>query len=272
MTRLGLGSYGVAWSIGVSGYPAPTTSMDGIAFLRFANSLGLGVVQIADNLPLHTLSPDEQSALLAEAKRLNIAVEVGTRGIQPEHIRDYIKMAQTFESPILRVVVDTAEDHPAPGEVIEAVQMVLQDLTAAGITLAIENHDRFKAQTLAGIIRTINHPNVGICLDTVNSFGALEGPEIVVNTLARFVVNLHVKEFFIRRADHNMGFVITGAPAGAGMLNISWLLETLWAYGRDFNAIIEHWPAPEASTDATATKEQLWARQSVDYLRTLIPT
>ena len=57
-------------------------------------------------------------------------------------------------------------------------------------------------------------PYVGICLDTVNSFGSLEGPEVVIETLAPYTVNLHIKDFDIRRTDHNMGFTIFGTPAG----------------------------------------------------------
>ena len=41
--------------------------------------------------------------------------------------------------------------------------------------------------------------------------------------------------------------------------------------GRDPNAILELWPAPETSVDATIKKEEEWARTSVQFLRTLIP-
>lgn len=268
MTRLGLGTYGVAWAIGVPGYPPPAQPMDASGFLRFAHQLGLKLVQIADNLPLHQMTPNERAALKAEADKLGIAVEVGTRGI--DSLPAYLAIAQEFESPILRIVVDAADDHPAPDEIVTRIRPLLADFTAANVTLAIENHDRFRAQTLADVIAALDHPNVGICLDTVNSFGSLEGPEVVVKTLGRYVVNLHVKEFFIRRADHNMGFTISGAPAGQGMLNMPRLLDTLRGYGREFNAIIEHWPAPEATMEATIAKESEWVHQSVAYLQTLI--
>ena len=77
---------------------------------------------------------------------------------------------------------------------------------------------------LADIVTSIDSPNVGICLDTVNSFGSLEGPAVVVEALGPYVVNLHVKDFSIRRHDHNMGFTLTGTPAGQGQLDLPWLL------------------------------------------------
>lgn len=271
MTKLGLGSYGVAWSIGVAGYEPPPHPLDGFGLVRLTADLGLKLTQIADNVPLHTLSDAERASLRALADSSGVAVEIGTRGIMPDHLQQYLALAQYFRSPILRVVVDTADHHPTAQEVVDLLRPQLTHFDSAGVTLAIENHDRFKAQTLADIIAALNHRCVGICLDTVNSFGALEGPEIVVATLGRFVVNLHVKEFVIRRLDHNMGFMVTGTPAGQGMLNIRWLLDTLHGYGCEFNAIIETWLSPAATMPETIQQEQAWVRASVRYLRGLIP-
>jgi len=270
MTKLGLGSYGVAWAIGIPGYQPPAAPLDASGMIRLADELGLKLVQIADNLPLHPLDSDSRVRLRGELERRGMALEVGTRGIATDHLHQYIDIAQFFGSPILRVVVDTAVHYPEPEDVVSLIKAALPALKKAGITLAIENHDRFKAGTLASIIKRIDDPHVGICLDTVNSFGALEGPDVVVGVLGKYVVNLHLKEFIVKRARHNMGFEIMGAPAGQGMLDISWLLERLHHEGRKFNAVIETWLPPEATTQATIEKEMHWVRQSISYLRTLI--
>ncbi|MBE2270726.1 MAG: sugar phosphate isomerase/epimerase [Anaerolinea sp.] len=270
MTILGLGSYGVGWNIGVPGYDQPAHPLDAFGMLRLADELGLRLVQYADNLPLDALSTDEQARLRDEGHARKIAFEVGTRGIQTDHLHRWIEIAAYFGSPILRVVVDTKTHHPDPDEVVTLVRAALPALKAAGITLAIENHDRFKARTLAGIVEAVGDPHVGICLDTVNSFGALEGTEVVVAALGRYVVNLHVKEFIVRRVPHNMGFEVTGCPTGEGMLDVPSLLGTLRDYGRSFNAILETWLAPQATMAATTDTELLWVRQSITYLRTLL--
>lgn len=268
MPRLGLGSYGVAWSIGVPGFPPPSAPLDAHGLLALAASLGLGVVQIADNIPLHTFNDAALARLRHDAEARGVTIEVGIRGSQPDHLARCIDLAAYFASPILRVVVDSANDHPTPDEVVWRVRAVLPKLEACGVVLAVENHDRFRAQTLADIMTALDSAHVGICLDTVNSFGVLEGPAVVLDALARFVVNLHIKEFIIRRAAHNMGFTISGAPAGEGMLDVPWLLDRL--HRRSFNAIIETWLDPLESPDMTAAREQEWVRASVTYLRTLI--
>jgi 3-oxoisoapionate decarboxylase len=254
--KLGIGSYAYAWSIGVPGYPAPSQPMDAIGLVQRAAAYGVHLVQIADNLPLDALSEPALEALIAEAARLGVRIEVGTRGIQTDHL--------------LRVVVDSRDHHPEPTEVVKRLHRLLPAFESAGVKLAIENHDRFKVRQLVEILYALDSTAVGICLDTVNSFGALEDPARVIAELGPHVVNLHIKDFRVRRIDHNMGFLVEGTPAGQGMLDVPALLERL--RGRSFNAILELWPAPDANADATAAKEDAWVRESIPYLRQYIPT
>jgi 3-oxoisoapionate decarboxylase len=166
------------------------------------------------------------------------------------------------------VVVDTATHHPEPAEVVQLLRVAVPDLERAGIKLAIENHDRFKVHTLVDILEQVSSVNVGICLDTVNSFGAGEGPEAVIDVLGPYVINLHIKDFTVRRHPSMLGFEVQGTPAGHGMLNIPWLLNALSR--RDFNGILELWTPPESDIEQSIRKENDWALESIRYLRTLI--
>jgi len=269
--RLGIGTYACTWAIGVPGHSAPREPMTPHAFLNWAAELGLRVVQIADNLPLDRLSLSELRELVRHAGVLGISIEVGTRGILPEHLRNYLRIARECCSPLLRVVVDTADHRPSAKEIVEILRCQVPEFAASRVTLAIENHDRFPCRVLVGILEKLNTERVGICLDTVNSFGALEGPEVVVSTLAPWVVSLHLKDFQVRRASHMMGFTVEGCPAGQGRLDVARLISKLKKEGRDPNAILELWPSPEPTIEQTIAKEKDWARASVEYLRTLIP-
>ena len=268
--RLGIGSYTYTWAIGVPGHPPgqPMTVRD---LLDRARQLGVGVVQIADNLPLDRLSLAEREDLDSRARGLGISLEVGTRGIAPEHLSRYVEIASRLRSRILRVVVDTSDHRPGEDEIVEMLGGMTPELQSAGICLAIENHDRLPARTLARVVERIGSAHVGICLDTVNSFGALDGPDAVVDALGPWTVNLHVKDFAIERVSHAMGFGVEGKPAGRGRLNVPWLLERLRAFGRDPNAILELWTPPGATLEETIAMESEWASDSIKYLRSLIP-
>ena len=86
--RLALSSYTYTWAIGVPSQ-LPATPMTAVDLLKCAATLGVYVVQVADNLPLDRLSADEMYAFEVTAKRLGIAIEVGTRGIAPELLKKY---------------------------------------------------------------------------------------------------------------------------------------------------------------------------------------
>jgi hypothetical protein len=66
-----------------------------------------------------------------------------------------------------------------------------------------------------------------------------------------------------------MGFIVTGAPAGGGMMNIPSIIEKIIPFGRCKSAILEQWAPPEAVLDRTIEKEMSWAEESINYLKSL---
>lgn len=269
--RLGISSYTFAWAVGVPGYvplPQPLTAE---RLLRKAVELGVRVVQIADNLPLDRLSGAELDTLAERAASWHLDLEVGTSGIDPGHLRTYLGLAARLKSPLVRVVLDAEIAHPSSVEVVDALRDVLPAFERAEVCLAIENHDRFRAATLAEIVERLDSRQVGICLDTANSLGCAEGLDTLLRLLGRWVVNLHVKDFQVRRLPHQKGFLVEGCPAGQGLLDFPGLLTELRARGRNPNAILELWPPPEATIAESVAKEDSWATESIRYLRRYVP-
>jgi sugar phosphate isomerase/epimerase len=262
--KLGIGSYTYTWAVGVPGH-MPAQWMTPIDLCRRASALGVRVVQLCDN----TADP-WPTRLRNAARRAGIQIEVGGRGLAHLNLMDALDMARFFGATFFRLVIDTEGDEPSPEETVRRLRHFLPSLPG-GMCIALENHDRFPAQTLVEIIKEIGPDRIGITLDTVNSFGALEGPEHVVKTLAPYVLSLHVKDFTIRRVPSQMGFVIEGCPAGEGRLDIPWLLDCIRAAGRDPNAIIELWTPPADTLEETIAREADWAERSVKYMRTLLP-
>jgi|SRR5579875_487793 len=267
--KVGLSSYAFTWAIGVPGC-LPHQPLRALGLLELAHSLGAEVLQVADNLPLHQLSPSDLTTFASRARELGISVEVGTRGVQASHLQRYVELAMRLGSPIVRVVVAEDGFHLSAEEAVSALRPQRRAFESADVKLAIENHDRLSTRDLAWIVDSLGTDWVGICLDTVNSFGALEGPAAVVDRLGPFTINLHVKDFVVRRTNHMMGFVVEGTPAGQGQLDIPWLINSLGGPGRELSAIIELWPPPEDTLEGTIAKERQWASMSVSYLKELL--
>ena len=266
MVRLGISSYAFAWSIGVPGY-RPALPMDAFSLLRMASDLEVDCVQIADNLPLHEMESETLSALAALSDELGISLEVGTRGLHADSIRDYLDLAFKFKSPFLRLVVDDKGFEPEADEIVQRVKNFLPILRDRNIILAIENHDRFRAKQLAQIVEATDQRWVGICLDTANSLGAGEGIREAMRHLAPYTVNLHIKDVVIKRVPSNMGFTVAGCPAGKGVIDIPWLLAALSKNRNFFSVTLELWPDFSVDLESTISTEHLWVQRSIKYLK-----
>jgi sugar phosphate isomerase/epimerase len=262
--ELGLSSYTYGWAIGVPGQP-PLRPLDERGLLERAGVFGLKLLQLGDNLPLHTFEDTRLERLAQGASREGVQLEIGARRLTPEHVARYAAIARRLGAKLLRFVIDEVEYEPAPKRVAEILREVVPLLH--GVTLGLENHDRFPAKTLRALVESAGSDRIGICLDTVNSLGAGEGIDAVCEILAPLTVNLHIKDFVIERVPHQMGFAVRGCPAGAGALDIPSLLARLARFGRCRTAVLELWTPPEAQLEDTIAKEAEWARESIEYLK-----
>lgn len=264
---LGISSYSFTWAVGVHGY-APTEPLTEIDLLGKADKLGIRIVQIADNMPLHDFQDYRIDRLIKSAEGYNIKLEVGANNMTPENLERYLLIAEKMKSRILRFVIDGRGYKPDIEEIISVIKNAEQEFRKRGIILALENHDRLSSYQFREIIEKVNSDYVGICLDCANSIGAGEGFHEVVSMLAPYAVNFHLKEVSIKRKPHMMGFDVEGRPFGEGSLPLKWMLEQLT--DKCVSAILEQWTPPEDSLEKTIEKENEWARQSIYYLRKFI--
>ena len=267
--KLGIGSYAYMWSIGFPG-ATPDSPMNAMGFLEAARRLGVRAVQYGPNLPLHALPAGELNALLATAREWDVEVELGTRGVDTDHLLRMLEFTVRCGSRLLRTVPEVEEGRlPSRDELISLLRRVEPRFREAGVRLAMEN-SLMRAADLAAALRATGSEFIGITLDTVNSLAIPEGTREVAEALASWTCCLHIKDFIVRREWHMMGFRVEGRPAGQGQLDAPWLLALLEQAGACCNAILELWPPEQGSLPETIALEQRWAEESLAYLRSLI--
>lgn len=264
--KLGLSSYTYGWAVGVRAHKPPRP-LDEHGLLDKCREHGLMLLQIGDNLPLHAFDTSRLAHFAARAAQEGVELEIGARGLTRRRITQYARIARRVGAKLIRFVIDDEEHRPKPEEVVRVLREAAPALE--GLTLGIENHDRFPAATLRSILEATSSNRVGVCLDTANSLGSGEGIEAVAALLTPFTVNLHVKDFLIERLPHWMGFSIQGRPAGEGMLDIPALLRQVAKFCRCETAVLELWTPPESGVEQTIAKEARWAKQSLDFLKPL---
>jgi 3-oxoisoapionate decarboxylase len=265
--RIGIGSWTYGWSIGVKGYPSPVKPFTALDLLSRASDFGIGLVQIADNLPLDRLPKPELAELKQRAAEWNIELEIGTTGVVPEHLLRFLELARYLRVRLVRSLLSDTHSLAYLPQATAWLREVLPAFEDANVCLALENYERYTSRELARLVQEIDSPCLGVCLDTVNSLGAMETPQAVVDELAPFVRSLHVKDFRIERVESRMGYSVTGCPVGDGMLNVDWLLAQLRAAGSAPNMIIELWTPYCGSVEKTIALEQEWAARSVSFLK-----
>jgi len=265
--RLGISSYTFPWSFGVAQYPQPKSPLDAIGLLKRAESLEVEVVQICDNYPLHKMTAETLDEISAISKEIGVMIEVGTRGVDLENLLTYLSIAEKLNARLLRTTFETPDKDSDLKKIIARIKQVLPSFKEKGVSIALENYEQFKSEDLVFVIKELNSPFVGVCLDTTNSFGALERLEDVVNRLAAFTINLHLKDFDIMRFKHRMGFKIVGRPLGEGKLNIDWLFRALGDKIKDLSIIVEQWVPFFGSIEKTISVEEKWAAKSIKYLK-----
>lgn len=267
--KLGIGTYTYMWSIGFAG-AQPAAPMDALGLLSKARDLEVHVVQFGPNLALDGLSETQLQEIVDCARHSQIELEIGTRGLDGEHLRRQIDLAVRLSCSLIR----TVPEHPdgalySRTELHHCLRAIAPELAQRRIRLALENGN-IPAQDLADTLDALANPWLGITLDTANSLAIPEGTRQVVKTLARHTMCFHIKDFVVQRVWHRMGFVVEGRPAGQGQMDLPWILEELKSARSGTNAILELWPPEQAELQLTGALEQEWAEESIRYLRQFI--
>lgn len=270
--RLGVGTYCYMWAIGFrfgDREAAPEHPMGHFDLLQRGHELGVNLIQYGPNLSLGNLSDAEMARFLAQTQAWDIELEVGTRGLEIDHLARQVALARRVGSKIVRTIPEIGGQPARVEEIPACLRAVLPLLEAADVKLGLEN-GKIPAVELKAILDEVGSPHVGVVLDMVNSMAVPEGWRHVTEALAPYTICLHHKEFVVQRYWHMMGFEVQGRPAGQGQLDTPWVFDTLDRAGAKYNVILEVWPPEQATLAETIALEDRWVRESLPYLRQFV--
>ncbi|WP_370459696.1 sugar phosphate isomerase/epimerase family protein [Oceanobacillus sp. AG] len=263
MMKLGTSTYAFFWHLSEQN-PIPSSLTE---LLKLTKKMGGEVFQICDYPQVEKMSEKELKQIVELAKDLDIELELGTRGVAPEHLHNYLRIAQILNVKVLRTMFHTADDKPTNEEIYKRLTTVMPEYENAQVKIAIETYEQVPTKEIVDIIKRINNPYLGVCLDPGNTVAALEHPNDVINQTAPYVKNLHVKDFTFSRKDGWVGFTLSGCPLGEGLLDLNYMIDALKKEKRDVNAIIELWLPFIENIEKTLKLEKEWIQTSINYLR-----
>ncbi|NQX12132.1 sugar phosphate isomerase/epimerase [Microbacteriaceae bacterium VKM Ac-2855] len=267
--RIGLSSYAFFWRSS-DRVPEPMGVED---MVRETAALGVDLLQLCDVPELEEFAPERLASLRGLAASEGVALELGTRGTDPAHLRRWIELAHALDAVLLRSMWTSGEDRPDSAETLRRLRVIAPELEEAGITLALETYEQVTTGELVDVIATLDHPRIRICLDPANTVANLELPADVTALCAPYVANWHVKDFDFSRNPGWVGFVYTGTALGDGRLDYDGIREFLDPAARGITQIIEFWlpwqdsvPASEQAL-VTTRLEAEWTTTTLEHLR-----
>ena len=158
--KLGLGSYSYRWSIGHKDR-VPPKPLSCLELLEITSKLGLDVLQIADNMPIHTIASETLSELSNSANKLGINLEIGLQSFSPETTKEYLQIAERLDARILRIALDGNDVRTSDDDIAKEFKKILPIAEKIKCKLAIENHFAFPSMRMANIIKLVDHEYLG---------------------------------------------------------------------------------------------------------------
>ena len=178
---------------------------------------------------------DEQAALrrirgaFAE-RRVDLEVSIPARLLEtPDRYAHAVGVARALGATRARVALLSGrryESFKTAGDWAAFVSKWRQTLTAMrpefdrhALAIGIENHKDWLAPELVALLREIDSPHVGACVDFGNNLALLEDPDETIDLLAPYAVTTHLKDMALRGTPE--GFELSEVPLGQGMLPLA---------------------------------------------------
>jgi sugar phosphate isomerase/epimerase len=202
--------------------------------LEYTAGLKMDAIFLQDSLDPKAQDPSHWGEVRKIAADLGLHLETGGGGVFPkapeafqasvENILRNIKRAKAMGSPLMRAVIASERAALPPGPVEQHIETMVRLLKAvrseamdAGVKIAIEVHKDLQAWELKGLIEAAGPEFVGVYMDTGNPVFVLEHPMTTLETLAPYIVTLHLRDSVVY--EHKRGVAVQWVPLGEGSVD-----------------------------------------------------
>jgi len=161
----------------------------------------------------------------------NMSLDLGQFGIGIQHdLKDGLTTAKAIGADVVKVSMDIPRPRPRAGsrfhpKVIPYLIKTGDLLKAAvpmaesyGIRLGLENHCDSFSEEILWVLKEVNHPFVGACIDTMNAWHMAEDPMKAIENLAPVAVTNHFRNDRVEFCRD--GFRVRGTAVGDGDIDM----------------------------------------------------
>ena len=208
------------------------------ALIEHAVKLGVDALFVTDLDAFESLEENALLEIRKQAEAAGVKLFLGTwsicptsksfkdnRGSAGEHLALGIRSAKALGSPVLRVVLGSAEDRLTPGGIEARIADTVEVLKKhrglaidAGVKIAVENHaGDLHSLELKQLVEAAGTDFVGVNLDSGNAVWCLETPLQNLENLAPHVLTTSLRDSAIW--DSENGVTVQWTAMGEGMVD-----------------------------------------------------
>ena len=289
--KLGMHTYtlhlsGLGESWGFDGVHEFEKTMTLMQLMDNAVEWGLDGLHIT-NVDLETLDPEHLAEVKAAAEAHGLYLEYNVSFDAPSDprvnatVKDALLNAKAMGADLVKFSLDIERPHPLYGscfhpDVMRQLSVRYDEFKANiklmeefGLKISIENHCDTYADEVIWLVRQLNHPDIGACLDTINSLVVLEGPEACVEKMAPYANCCHFcdnKLVVDPDGTHSIGVAI-----GKGDIDCAKVLRTLMEKAPLDRITFEvEYEIGDDPIEVAREKEIQTCKESIDYLRNVL--
>lgn len=272
--KLGLNSYSYHLHFGKHPDFTPKNPVDVFCFLKRCVEIGFTGCHLD---PAHLSSDSEEyiEQIVQFCQEHNLFIEYGTVGVEVEKLRKEIDKARALGAETLRTFVGGSFFDPQDlrekrlKDTAANLQVASQYAEEKGIRIAVENHGDFNSQELLQLIKEVNSPYVGICLDTGNWLMSFEDPVEASKKVIEYTFTTHFKDYRVQNT--NYGMIVEGCPLGEGHIDIKTIYKLIRDYAPNCQTLTLEIPFRAQKTEEKSLRyEDEGIKKSYTYCREVL--
>jgi 3-oxoisoapionate decarboxylase len=237
------------WARLQKGRGASTPALPAEAFIDLCRSFGADGCQ----LDVSQLGSTEASALDRLKRRLGeaglfVELSASSKSLEDEQrFAEVVAIARRLGAARLRIALlsgrryETFPTMAAWKEFADHWRAALPRLKGAfdreRMPVGIENHKDWRADELVALLKSVDSPYFGACVDFGNNLSLLEDPLDTVTKLAPYAITTHLKDMAVR--PYERGFELSEVPLGTGLCPLAKMIEVLRAARPDVPLCLE---------------------------------
>jgi sugar phosphate isomerase/epimerase len=208
---------------------------DPLTFLDYCRGLGAGGVQTSVGVRDDAYAAKVRELLAAHKLYLEGSIALPRDKADVERFTAEVRTVKSCGATVFRTVLTSGRRYEifdsADGfrkfveDGKQALALARPVVEKHEMRMAVENHKDLRTPELLELLKKLDSPFVGVCLDTGNSIALLEAPQETTDLLAPLVLTTHVKDMGVE--EYADGFLLAEVPLGAGFLDLAKIIGTV---------------------------------------------